>query len=103
MSGYFFADASNMTWRESSFAKGVQVKDLGAAEGRSMQLVRFAPGASFPLHRHDGPEFIYLLEGAAVQEGQLLQAGWASVAATGTTDHAFHSPTGCVFLTVYTQ
>jgi anti-sigma factor ChrR (cupin superfamily) len=103
MNGYFFEDSSAIPWRESSFASGVEVKDLGTADGRSMQLVRFAPGASFPLHIHGGPEFIYLLEGAAVQEGQLLEAGWASVATTGTTDHEFHSPTGCVFLTVYSE
>jgi len=103
MNGYIFADASSIPWRQSSFASGVEVKDLGGSDGRSMQLVRFAAGASFPLHRHGGPEFIYLLEGAAVQEGQLLEAGWASVASTGTTDHEFHSPAGCVFLTVYTD
>jgi anti-sigma factor ChrR (cupin superfamily) len=103
MNGYCFTDSSTISWRTSTFASAVEVKDLGTANGRSMQLVRFAPGASFPLHSHAGPEFIYLLEGAAVQEGTLLQVGWASVAATGTTDHEFHSPAGCVFLTVYSQ
>ncbi|HEY4066141.1 MAG TPA: cupin domain-containing protein [Burkholderiaceae bacterium] len=100
---YFFADSSSMPWRASTFASGVEVKDLGTANHRSMQLVRFAPGSAFPLHIHAGPEFVYLLEGEAVQEGRRLQAGWASVAATGTTDHEFHSPTGCVFLTVYSE
>ena len=78
------------------------VKDLGTADGRSMQLVKFSPGTSFPVHRHEGPEFIYLLEGVAFQEGQRLLPGWAAVAAAGTTDFHFHSPEGCVFLTVYT-
>ena len=68
-----------------------------------MQLVRFAPGISFPLHRHPGPEFIYLLEGCAYQEGQELRPGWAAVAATGTLDSHFHSPDGCLFLTVYSD
>lgn len=68
-----------------------------------MQLVRFAPGTAFPLHTHTGPEFIYLLEGEAVQHGQRLQAGWAATASTGTVDRHFHSPTGCVFLTVYSD
>jgi quercetin dioxygenase-like cupin family protein len=101
MNGYFFTDASTISWRESSFASGVEAKDLGTASNQSMQFVHFAPDASFPLHYHARPEFIYLLEGVVVQEGQLLQAGWASVAATGTNDHTFHSVTGCVFLTVY--
>jgi hypothetical protein len=103
VSDYQFNNANNVPWRKSTFAEGIEVKDLGTADGRSMQLVRFAPGASFPLHQHVGPEFIYLLEGVAIQEGQELSAGWTAVAAMGTTDSNFHSPTGCVFLTVYTD
>jgi anti-sigma factor ChrR (cupin superfamily) len=101
--GYQFTDATNAPWRKSKFAVGVEVKDLGTANGRSMQLVRYAPGTSFPLHTHEGPEFIYLLEGEAYQQGQLLSPGWAAVAATGTVDEHFHSPRGCLFLTVYTE
>jgi anti-sigma factor ChrR (cupin superfamily) len=43
-----------------------------------MQLIRFAAGASFPLHKHLGPEFIYLLEGTAIQEGKSLSTGWSA-------------------------
>ncbi|MBX7135024.1 MAG: cupin domain-containing protein [Fimbriimonadaceae bacterium] len=103
MSGYQFNDSNAIAWRKSTFAEGVEVRDLGKANGREMQLVRFAPGASFPLHVHSGPEFIYLLEGQAIQAGQRLQPGWVAVAATGTTDNRFHSPTGCLFLTVYSE
>jgi anti-sigma factor ChrR (cupin superfamily) len=103
MEGYQFLNANQIPWRKSSFAAGVEVKDLGTSDGRSMQLVRFAPGVSFPLHRHTGPEFIYLLEGSAYQEGKELLPGWASVAATGTLDSRFYSPRGCLFLTVYTD
>jgi anti-sigma factor ChrR (cupin superfamily) len=100
---YQFNDANTASWRKSTFAEGIEVKDLGTSDGRSMQLVRFAAGASFPLHQHLGPEFIYMLEGEAIQEGTRLSAGWAAVAATGTIDSKFHSPNGCVFLTVYTD
>ena len=103
VTGYHFMDATQASWRKSKFAEGVEVKDLGTADGRSMQLVRFAPGTSFPLHRHEGPEFIYMLEGIAFQEGRELRPGWAAVAATGTVDSNFHSPSGCLFLTVYTD
>ncbi len=92
-----------ISWRKSTFAEYIEVKVLGSAKSRSKQLVRFTPGASFPLNRHEGPEFIYLLEGVAIQQGQHLSRGWAAVAAMGTTDSDFHSPAGCVFLTVYTD
>jgi anti-sigma factor ChrR (cupin superfamily) len=103
MVGYQFVDAGGIPWRKSKLADGVEVKDLGAVNGRAMQLVRYAAGASFPKHQHSGPEFIYLLEGEAYQQGQRLLPGWAAIAATGTTDDNFHSPTGCVFLTVYSE
>lgn len=57
---FHFADAQAIPWRPSSFAAKVRVKDLGSADGRSMQLVRYEPGARFPRHRHAGPEFIYV-------------------------------------------
>lgn len=101
--GYSFTNANALPWRPSTFADGVSVKDLGAANGRAMQLVRFAPGTAFPLHTHAGPEFVYLLEGEALQQGQRLLPGWASVGAAGTVDTAFHSPGGCLFLTVYSD
>ncbi len=64
--GYHFTDSSSMPWRESSVAAGVEVKDLGSVNGQAMQLVRFAPGTKFPVHRHDGPEFVYMIEGEAL-------------------------------------
>lgn len=103
MKGYQFFDSDAISWRKSSFAEGVDVKDLGSANGQSMQLVRFSPGTEFPIHTHLGPEFIFLIEGEAFQEGHRLQTGWASVADKGTVDSSFQSPLGCVFLTVYSE
>jgi len=69
MNGYQFTGANTTAWRKSTFAEGVEVKNLGKANGREMQLVRFAPGTSFPLHVHNGPEFVYLLEGEVYGQG----------------------------------
>ena len=101
--GFSFFDSENIPWRASTVAPGVEVKDLGSVNGRSMQLVRCAPGAKFPQHVHAGPEFVFMLQGDAIQAGQNLGPGWASAAATDTVDEAFHSPQGCMFLTVYSD
>jgi hypothetical protein len=42
MDEYQFTDSNSVTWRKSTVAVGVEVKDLGKADGREMQLVRFA-------------------------------------------------------------
>jgi anti-sigma factor ChrR (cupin superfamily) len=66
-----------------------------------MQLVRFQPGASFPAHLHTDVEFLFMLEGGVLQNGQTLHAGWSTVAPAGTHDTQFISPSDCTFLLVY--
>jgi anti-sigma factor ChrR (cupin superfamily) len=101
--GFGFTDAGKKPFRPSMAVAKVCVKDLGMADGYSMQLVRFEPGAVFPPHVHRGPEFIYILEGELIQCGRRLGPGWASVAATGSLDDDVRSEQGCTFLTVYSE
>lgn len=98
---FIFTDSEAMPWQNSKYAKGVRVKNLGKANGRAMQLVQFEPGATFPTHEHKGPEFVFLLEGDAVQNDCRLTAGWAAVAEQGTIDANFRSDGGCLFLFHY--
>lgn len=98
---FIFTCHSDLPWCTSKFAYGVEVKNLGKADGRAMQMVRFQPGASFPAHLHTDVEFLYMLEGEVFQNGQRLSPGWSSVAPTGTSDTQFTSPSGCTFLLVY--
>jgi quercetin dioxygenase-like cupin family protein len=100
---YIFSDSEKVPWRESNFAQGVQVKDLGVSDGQAMQLVKFAAGAQFPWHKHTGPEFIYVFSGEVIQRGRRLSAGWAGVAPAGTEEDDFASETGAIFLIVYTE
>ena len=93
-------DTERLPWRPSTFAANVHVKDVAITEGWEMQIVRFEPGARFPLHTHERPEFIYVLEGELVQGGRRLGPGWASISTTGTVDEDVHSEKGCVFVLV---
>ncbi|TCG04982.1 hypothetical protein BZM27_37000 [Paraburkholderia steynii] len=98
---FFCVDSEGTPWVKSRLAAGVEVKNLGKANGRAVQLVRFAPSTVFPEHLHSGPEFIYILSGSAVQNGCCLTPGWVGIAERGTVDRAFRSDTGCVFLLIY--
>ena len=93
-------NTADLPWRPSSFAPGVFVKDIAVTDGLEMQIVRFEPGARFPLHTHERPEFVFILEGELVQAGRRLGPGWASVASAGSLDQDVHSDTGCVFVLV---
>ncbi len=79
---------------------GIFVKDVAVTDGWEMQIVRFEPGARAAVHTHEGPEFLFILEGELVQAGRRMGPGWASVAGAGTTDDDVRSETGCVFVLV---
>lgn len=98
---FIFTRHADLPWTSSRLAHGVEVKNLGKANGRAMQLVRFQPGASFPAHVHADVEFLFMLEGEVFQNGQRLDAAWSTVAPAGTCDTEFVSPSGCTFVLVY--
>lgn len=99
---FIFADSAGIPWRKSETADGVEVKSLGSADGMTMELYKFAPNANYPDHIHKGPEFVFLLEGSARQDGKWLTARWSTAAEAGTLERSFVSgDDGCVFLTVY--
>ena len=93
-------NVDDLPWRPSTMASGVFVKDIAVTDGWEMQIVRFEPGARFPVHTHESPEFLFILEGELVQAGRRMGPGWASVASAGTIDEDVYSETGCVFLLV---
>ena len=90
----------DLPWRASTLAARVFVKDVAVTGGLEMQIVRLEPDARLPLHRHESPEFIYVLEGELTLGDQRLSRGWASVASTGSVHADVHSGTGCVFVLV---
>ena len=90
----------DLPWKPSSFFAGVFVKDVAITGGLEMQIVRLEAGARLPVHTHECPEFIYVLEGEVVIGGQHLSQGWASVASVGSSHSDVHSETGCVFVLV---
>jgi anti-sigma factor ChrR (cupin superfamily) len=90
----------DLPWKPSTFAAGLSVKDVAVTGGLEMQILRFEPGARLPLHKHECPEFIYVLEGELIVAGQRLSSGWASVASVGSVHSDVHSETGCVLVLV---
>src|SRR5260370_26918036 len=71
-------NTDDLPWRPSTFASGVFVKDVAVTAGLEMQMVRFEPGAHFPTHTHEFPEFLLILEGELIQGGRPLGPGWAT-------------------------
>ena len=79
-----------------TFRRGVDIHYL-KPEAPIVALLRYAPGACVPLHRHTGLESILVLEGAQSDERGTYPKGSFVLNPEGS-EHSVWSDTGCVVL-----
>jgi anti-sigma factor ChrR (cupin superfamily) len=91
-------------WKATEF-DGVEVKQLfvDAATGSVTSLVRMAPRATYPPHRHAGHELCYVLEGDLVFDDHTLFAGDFEVNAPLTGHSPVTTVGGCLMLLTNNQ
>ena len=82
-------------WAE--VAPGISCKLIATDtdKNRVSMLVRLAPGAEYPPHRHAGDEELYLLYGELIIDGKKLYPGEYIRAEANSADHHVWSETGC--------
>jgi anti-sigma factor ChrR (cupin superfamily) len=86
-------------WEDLAFAPfhpGVDIFSLVEGEP-AVALLRYAPGAGVPRHRHDGLETILVLEGVQSDERGDYSAGSLVLNPEGSA-HSVWSESGCVVL-----
>ncbi|MDX2170145.1 MAG: cupin domain-containing protein [Deltaproteobacteria bacterium] len=90
---------SQIAWQPSPLP-GVEFKLLreDAVTGRRTRLIRIAPGAEYPKHRHAQLEEVALLEGDLMVNGVLMHPGDYCSAEDASVHHRVYSPSGCVFI-----
>jgi anti-sigma factor ChrR (cupin superfamily) len=92
-------DIAKLGFRE--LRPGVEIHVLHeATDGARVAILRYAPGAEVPVHRHDGHEYIYVLEGEQSDERGSYSAGSFVVNEPGMT-HRVVSKTGCTVLILW--
>ena len=79
------------------FRAGIEIHHLYGqmGMGRAAALLRYAPGASLPNHRHSGFEQIFVLEGSQIDERGRYGKGTVVVNPPGS-QHTVTSPEGCI-------
>jgi anti-sigma factor ChrR (cupin superfamily) len=87
-------------WEEPAWedvAPGIACKLLATdtERDRVSMLVRLAPGADYPAHRHSGVEELHLLHGELVIDDKKLFPGDYYRAQAGSADDRVWSETGC--------
>ena len=77
---------------------GVDKLTLGLGlDGEEVALLRYAPGAWVPEHKHPGRETLLMLEGVQADQGGSYGAGALKIMEVGT-QHSLNSETGCLLL-----
>lgn len=71
--------------------------------GNVTQLVRLAPGAKYPPHRHAGLEHCYVLEGDLVSDVHTIYAGDYEINSPHTDHLPVSSKNGCLLLIINNQ
>ena len=87
-------------WKEAAPGISVQLLAIDPEKDRVSMLVRLAPGAHYPPHRHAGVEELHLLSGELVVDEKKLFPGGYLRSESGSADQLVWSETGCTcFLT----
>jgi len=99
--GVRFVRSGQFNWAPS-IAPGIEVKRLSEdpVRERVTLLVRLAPGASYPDHRHADVEELYLLEGEVFVSGVLMRPGDYCRSEPDSVHDRIHTPSGCLFLAI---
>jgi anti-sigma factor ChrR (cupin superfamily) len=86
----------------SPFRPGIEIHRLAGQgdRGPASAILRYAPGASVPRHRHPGYEHILVLHGAQVDERGRHGAGCLVINPPGS-EHAVHCPEGSIVLVLW--
>ena len=82
-------------WEEVASGISCQLLATDEEKERVSMLVRLAPGAAYPPHRHAGVEELYLLDGKLVIDDKTLYPGDYNRAEPDTGDQRVWSETGC--------
>jgi anti-sigma factor ChrR (cupin superfamily) len=82
--------------------EGVEIAELYRDDrsGASAALLRYAPGANVPRHRHDGYEHVFVLDGSQRDERGEYETGTLVINPPGT-EHSVESANGCLVLVVW--
>lgn len=93
--------AGEIEWTPWGSQGNARAKVLGEADGYTVVLIEAEAGYRGTPHEHAYAEFFYLLDGMIRNQGQLLKAGDAYAAATGSVHTDFEVQTAARYLSIF--
>jgi anti-sigma factor ChrR (cupin superfamily) len=91
-------------WKDLTFQPfrpGIEIAWLKEGEP-GLAVLRYAPGATVPLHRHPDTEMVLVLDGAQSDERGTYRVGDMVLNHPGSL-HQVHSSDGCVVLLMWSK
>jgi len=96
--GLLFTRSALMDWKGDNTPVQVKTLSKDTDAGYHLSIIRMAPGAVLPPHRHADVEDSYVLEGEMLASGVLMRPGDYCRAEAGSLHTGVISRTGCVFI-----
>jgi anti-sigma factor ChrR (cupin superfamily) len=96
-----YVQPEDMDWKPTQF-EGISIKILyeDATKGEMTCLLRWAPGAKLPMHRHPEIEQSWVLQGSFSDHDGIARAG-EFVWRTADSVHETRSDEGAIILAIY--
>ena len=100
--GTFTLERAQAAIWESTGFEGVEARRLlvDNANDRVTMLIRMSAGASYPSHRHGGPEECFVIEGDLRTGAVTMNAGDYKFSEAGSLDETQSTQQGCLLLIV---
>jgi quercetin dioxygenase-like cupin family protein len=101
MDGWSIGRFDEVEWSQWGSGGNARAKLLANGDGYFAALVEAEPGYVGDAHEHAATEFLYVVEGSLLTQGETLTKGDGYVAAVGSQHEQFESPDGASYLSIF--
>jgi quercetin dioxygenase-like cupin family protein len=101
LDGWNLGRFDDVEWAPWGSGGNARAKVLANGDGYFVAVIEAAPGYVGDAHEHAHTEFLYVVDGALLTQGEPLTKGDAYVAAAGSTHEQFGAPDGATYLSIF--
>jgi hypothetical protein len=101
LDGWSIGRFDDVEWSPWGSSGDARAKVLADGDGYHLALVEAEAGYAGDPHEHGHTEFLYVVDGSLLSQGQELRRGDAYVASTGSSHDQFEAPEGATYLSIF--
>jgi len=101
LDGWSIGRFDDVEWSPWGSSGNARAKVLANGDNYYVALVEAEPGYVGDAHAHAATEFLFVVEGTLLTQGEQLTKGDAYVAAAGSVHEEFAAPDGASYLSIF--